>query len=327
MKVLVIGGAGYVGSVTAEALLAAGHDVVIYDNLSRGHAGAVPPGAELVVADLADTARLARVLARGRFDAVMHFAALSLVAESVREPARYFQQNVGLTLRLLELMLGTGVRRFVFSSSAAVYGEPRSVPIEEDHPTAPTNPYGQTKLMVEAALDWLGRLAGLRYASLRYFNAAGATDRLGEDHRPETHLIPSVLEVAAGRRPFIEVFGRDYPTPDGTCIRDFVHVADIADAHLKALEKLDGGSIVCNLGSGSGYSVLEVIEAARQVTGRPVPVRFGPRRPGDPAVLVASRTRAGQVLGWHPKYDGLEAIIGSAWEWRCRHPAGYGRAD
>ncbi len=327
MKVLVIGGAGYVGSVTAEALLAAGHDVVIYDNLSRGHAGAVPPGAELVVADLADTARLARVLARGRFDAVMHFAALSLVAESVREPARYFQQNVGLTLRLLELMLGAGVRRFVFSSSAAVYGEPRSVPIEEDHPTAPTNPYGQTKLMVEAALDWLGRLAGLRYASLRYFNAAGATDRLGEDHRPETHLIPSVLEVAAGRRPFIEVFGRDYPTPDGTCIRDFVHVADIADAHLKALEKLDGGSIVCNLGSGSGYSVLEVIEAARQVTGRPVPVRFGPRRPGDPAVLVASRTRAGQMLGWHPKYDGLEAIIGSAWEWRCRHPAGYGRAD
>lgn len=327
MKVLVIGGAGYVGSVTAEALLAAGHDVVIYDNLSRGHAGAVPPGAELVVADLADTARLARVLARGRFDAVMHFAALSLVAESVREPARYFQQNVGLTLRLLELMLGAGVRRFVFSSSAAVYGEPRSVPIEEDHPTAPTNPYGQTKLMVEAALDWLGRLAGLRYASLRYFNAAGATDRLGEDHRPETHLIPSVLEVAAGRRPFIEVFGRDYPTPDGTCIRDFVHVADIADAHLKALEKLDGGSIVCNLGSGSGYSVLEVIEAARQVTGRPVPVRFGPRRPGDPAVLVASRARAGQVLGWRPKYDDLEAIIGSAWEWRCRHPAGYGRAD
>ncbi len=328
MKVLVVGGAGYVGSVAAEALLAAGHQVVIYDNLSRGHAAAAPPGAELIVADLADTARLARVLARGRFDAVMHFAALSLVAESVREPARYFHQNVGLTLQLLQLMLGAGVRRFVFSSSAAVYGEPHTVPITEDHPTVPTSPYGQTKLMVEEALGWLGRLAGLRFASLRYFNAAGATERLGEDHRPETHLIPSVLEVAAGKRPVVEVFGRDYPTPDGTCIRDFVHVADIADAHLKALERLDReGRIICNLGSGSGYSVLEVIEAARRVTGRPVAVKFGPRRPGDPAVLVASRSRAEQTIGWRPKYDDLEVIIGSAWEWRCRHPDGYGRPD
>lgn len=327
MKVLVTGGAGYVGSVAVEALLAAGHDVVVYDNLSRGHAAAVPPGAELVVADLADPAGLARVLARGRFDAVMHFAALSLVAESVREPARYFEHNVGLTFRLLGLTLGAGVRRFVFSSSAAVYGEPRTIPIDEDHPTVPTNPYGQTKLMVEEALAWLDRLMGLRYASLRYFNAAGATERLGEDHRPETHLIPSVLEVAAGVRPAVEVYGRDYPTPDGTCIRDFVHVADIAEAHLRALESLDGGSIVCNLGSGLGYSVLEVIETARRVTGRPVPVEFGPRRPGDPAVLVASRTRAEQRLGWRPKFDDLEAIIGSAWEWRCRHPAGYGRAD
>ncbi|MER3399207.1 MAG: UDP-glucose 4-epimerase GalE [Chloroflexota bacterium] len=328
MKVLVIGGAGYVGSVAAEALLSAGHQVVIYDNLSRGHAAAAPPGAELIVADLADTARLARVLARGRFDAVMHFAALSLVAESVREPARYFHQNVGLTLQLLQLMLGAGVRRFVFSSSAAVYGEPRTVPIAEDHPTVPTSPYGQTKLMVEEALGWLGRLAGLRFASLRYFNAAGATDRLGEDHRPETHLIPSLLEVAAGKRPFVEVYGRDYPTPDGTCIRDFVHVADIADAHLKALERLDWEEqIICNLGSGSGYSVLEVTEAARRVTGRPVAVKFGPRRPGDPAVLVASRSRAEQAIGWRPKYDNLELIIGSAWEWRCRHPDGYGRTD
>jgi len=327
MKVLVTGGAGYVGSVTVEALLAAGHDVVVYDNLSRGHAGAVSPGAELIAADLADTARLARILARGRFDAVMHFAALSLVGESVQEPARYFEHNVGLTFRLLGIMLGAGIRRFVFSSSAAVYGEPRTVPIEEDHPTAPTNPYGQTKLMVEEALAWLDRLAGLRYASLRYFNAAGATERLGEDHRPETHLIPSVLEAAAGVRPFVEVYGRDYPTPDGTCIRDFVHVADIADAHLRALERLDGGSIVCNLGSGSGYSVLEVIETARRVTGRPVPVKFGPRRPGDPAVLVASRSKAEQALGWRLKYDSLEAIIGSAWEWRCRNPAGYGPAD
>jgi UDP-glucose 4-epimerase len=327
MKVLVTGGAGYVGSVTVEALLAAGHDVVVYDNLSRGHAGAVSPGAELVVADLADTARLAGILARGRFDAVMHFAALSLVGESVQEPARYFEHNVGLTFRLLGIMLGAGIRRFVFSSSAAVYGEPRAVPITEDHPTAPTNPYGQTKLMVEEALAWLHRLAGLRYASLRYFNAAGATDRLGEDHRPETHLIPSVLEAAAGRRPFVEVFGQDYPTPDGTCIRDFVHVADIADAHLKALEHLDRDSLICNLGSGSGYSVLEVMETARRVTGRPVPVKFGPRRPGDPAVLVASRTRAEQKLGWRPKLDDLEAIIGSAWEWRCRNPAGYGPAD
>ncbi len=327
MRVLVVGGAGYVGSVTAEALLSAGHQVVVYDNLSRGHAAAVPPGAELIAADLADTARLARVLARGRFDAVMHFAALSLVAESVREPSRYFHQNVGLTLQLLALMLGAGVRRFVFSSSAAVYGEPRAVPIDEDHPTIPTSPYGQTKLMVEEALGWLGRLAGLKFASLRYFNAAGATDRLGEDHRPETHLIPSVLEVAAGKRPFVEVYGRDYPTPDGTCIRDFVHVADIADAHLKALEKLDGQNIVCNLGSGSGYSVLEVVEAARRVTGRPVAVRFGPRRPGDPAVLVAGRRRAEQTIGWRPKYNDLKAIIGSAWEWRCRYPDGYGRPD
>jgi len=328
MKVLVIGGAGYVGSVAAEALLSAGHQVVIYDNLSRGHAAAAPPGAELIVADLADTARLARVLARGRFDAVMHFAALSLVAESVREPARYFHQNVGLTLQLLQLMLGAGVHRFVFSSSAAVYGEPRTVPIAEDHPTVPTSPYGQTKLMVEEALRWLGRLAGLRFASLRYFNAAGATDRLGEDHRPETHLIPSLLEVAAGKRPFVEVYGRDYPTPDGTCIRDFVHVADIADAHLKALERLDWEEqIICNLGSGSGYSVLEVTEAARRVTGRPVAVKFGPRRPGDPAVLVASRSRAEQAIGWRPKYDNLELIIGSAWEWRCRHPDGYSRTD
>ncbi len=326
MNVLVTGGAGYIGSVVVEELLRDGHRVVVYDNLSKGHAEAVVEGASLIRADLRESETLCGVLRSTDIEAVVHMAADSLVGESVTRPDKYYANNVAAGLSLLEAMLECDVRRLVFSSTAAVYGEPHKQPIEESDPTAPTNPYGETKLAFERALPWYEQAFGLRSASLRYFNAAGASERCGEDHEPETHLIPLVLQAAAGRRPEITIFGDDYPTPDGTCIRDYIHVIDLARAHVLALEAVAERSCVFNLGcGGEGFSVRQVIAAAREVTGREIPVRVGPRRPGDPAVLVASSDKIQRELGWRPAQGSLEAIIGSAWRWMQRHPGGYGR--
>jgi UDP-glucose 4-epimerase len=325
MNVLVTGGAGYIGSVVAERLLEFGHAAIICDNLSKGHRDAVPPGAALEVLDLADTAALAECLRQHRVEAVIHMAAHSLVGESMAEPAKYFRNNVTTGIGLLDAMLAAGVDRIVFSSTAAVYGEPETSPITEDATGRPTNPYGESKLAFEKVLHWYSAAYGLRYASLRYFNAAGATARLGEDHAPETHLIPIVLGCALGLRQEVEVFGDDYPTPDGTCIRDYIHVTDLSDAHILALEALEKGGRIYNLGNGNGYSVGEVIEVARRVTGHPIPVRVAPRRAGDPAVLVASSERIKDELRWKPAYPELEVIIRSAWEWHRAHPHGYVR--
>ncbi len=324
MRVLVTGGAGYIGSIVAEQLVAAGDDVVVLDNLSTGHRAAVPDDARFVEGDLGDGTLLRRVLAE--VDAVVHMAAVSLVGVSVRDPATYYHQNVTLGLGLLDAMRATGVRDLVFSSSAAVYGEPEKQPIDEDDPTRPTSPYGETKLALERAIQAYGHAYGLRAASLRYFNAAGASLRSGEDHEPETHLIPRVLKAAMGTGPAIHVFGEDYPTRDGTGVRDYVHVLDLADAHVRALRALDTGEAggAYNLGcGGEGWTVREVIAAAERITGRSIPVVSGPRRPGDPAVLVASGTRAREALGWTPRHGTLEAMIGSAWAWMVDHPRGY----
>jgi UDP-glucose 4-epimerase len=323
MKVLVAGGAGYIGSVTVELLLQSGLEVVIYDNLSTGHPQAVAKGATLIEGDLADKGLLSRTFDRYGFDAVMHFAASILVGESMVDPAKYFTNNVANVITLLNVMLEHNVKKLVFSSSAAVYGEPDTVPISESAPLQPNNPYGETKLMVEKILGWYDLLLDLRYASLRYFNAAGASQALGEDHHPETHLIPIVLQVALGQRDQIVINGVDYPTPDGTCIRDYIHVVDLAQAHILALHHLDVGSQVYNLGNGTGYSNREVIEVARTVTSRPIKVVEGPRRPGDMAVLVARSQRAASELGWEPKYSDLKDIVQSAWEWHKQHPQGY----
>lgn len=324
MRVLVTGGAGYIGSIVAEQLVAAGDGVVVLDNLSTGHRAAVPDDATFVEGDLADGALLRRVL--GEVDAVVHMAAVSLVGVSVQDPATYYHQNVTLGLGLLDAMRATGVRDLVFSSSAAVYGEPEKQPIDEGDPTRPTSPYGETKLALERAIQAYAHAYGFRAASLRYFNAAGASLRSGEDHEPETHLIPRVLNAAMGTGPAITVFGEDYPTRDGTGVRDYVHVLDLADAHIRALRALAAGKAggAYNLGcGGEGWSVREVIAAAERVTGRSIPVERGPRRAGDPAVLVASGTRAGDELGWRPQHGTLEAMIGSAWAWRVDHPRGY----
>jgi UDP-glucose 4-epimerase len=318
MRVLVTGGAGYIGSILTEDLIASGHRAVVYDTLGKGHRDAVVDAATLVRGDIADTAALAAALVEHGIDAVVHMAADSLVGESVAEPARYYATNVTGGLSLLEAMRRAGVARLVFSSTAAVYGEPDKQPIEESDPLAPTNPYGETKLAFERALRWYGGAYGLRATSLRYFNAAGASERNGERHDPETHLIPLVLQVAAGRRPDVTVFGDDYPTPDGTCVRDYIHVTDLARAHVLALEALaDGGAGgAYNLGcGGTGYSVRQVIDAARRVTGRPIVVRTGPRRPGDPATLVASSARITRELGWKPAFQDLDTIVESAWRW------------
>ncbi|HXE72430.1 MAG TPA: UDP-glucose 4-epimerase GalE [Candidatus Nitrosotenuis sp.] len=319
------GGAGYVGSHVAADLVRHGYHVVVLDNFSRGHRQAVPPEAEVVRGDLADRPLLASLLGSGGFTAVLHFAAFIEAGESMQRPERYFRNNTANTLGLLECMLEAGVERLVFSSTAALYGEPRRLPIDEEDPLQPTNAYGESKLMVERMLDWFHRIHGLRYASLRYFNAAGATPERGEDHYPETHLIPRVLAVAQGREEQISVFGTDYPTRDGTCIRDYIHVADLASAHLLALEALKSRDrLIYNLGNGRGFTVREVIETARRVTGRPIAVRECPRRPGDPVELVAGSDRIRRELGWVPRHPDLEAIIASAWEWRLRHPQGYG---
>ena len=318
MKVLVVGGAGYIGSHMVVVLLEAGHEVVIYDNFSTGYRDAIL-GGEVVEGDLADPATLDSVLSDGHFDAVMHFASNIEVGESVREPAKYYKNNLINAVNLLDAMRRNGVSAFVFSSSAAVYGEPQYAPLDEVHPRAPVNPYGRTKWMVEQILGDYDSAYGLKAVSLRYFNAAGADPeaRIGERHEPESHLIPLVLQAASGRRESIQVFGRDYDTPDGTCIRDYIHVNDLCQAHLAALDRVVGGgeSAAYNLGNGNGFSVNEVIETARQVTGREIKVVDSPRRPGDPAVLVADAGLARKELGWEPQRPGLESIIEDAWRW------------
>jgi UDP-glucose 4-epimerase len=325
MRILVTGGAGYIGSVVAEELLADGHTVVVLDDLSKGHRAAVPEAASFEQADVGDAPAVERILRAHGVEAVVHMAASSLVGESVTDPGKYYRNNVVAGIALLSAMVRAGCLRLVFSSTAATYGEPVKQPIEETDPTEPTNPYGESKLAFERALPWFTGAHGLRFASLRYFNAAGASERAGEHHDPETHLIPLVLQAAAGKRAEVVVFGEDYPTADGTCIRDYVHVIDLARAHVAALGFLSERSAIYNLGcGGAGYSVRQVIDVARAVTGKPIPVRVGARRPGDPAVLVASSDRIRRELGWKPRFQDLEAIVGSAWSWMQRHPDGYG---
>ncbi len=324
LNILVTGGAGYIGSVVTAELVDAGHAVTVLDNLSRGHRQAVSSRARLVIADLADLSMLQELFAAGRFDAVVHFAASIEAGESMKFPERFFRNNTANTLGLLEVMLRAGVGRIVFSSTAALYGEPENTPIRESDALRPSNAYGESKLLVERMLDWFNRIHGLRYASLRYFNAAGATTDLGEAHNPETHLIPLVLQVALGKRPNISIFGTDYPTPDGTCIRDYIHVSDLAQAHLLALEALaDRDKVIYNLGNGLGFSVRQIIDAARKVTGRTITVVESPRRPGDPAILVASSERIQKELVWRPNFPQPESIIDSAWKWLQQHPDGY----
>jgi UDP-glucose 4-epimerase len=327
-RILVTGGAGYVGSVSVAALVAAGHSVMVLDDLTTGHAAAVPAGAVLRRGSYTDEASVRSLLVASRIEAILHCAARSLVGESIREPAAYYRDNVAGGVALLEAARKTGVKRFVFSSTAAVYGTPDETPIPEDAPLRPINTYGETKRTLETALAWYGRAYGLRSVTLRYFNVAGATDELGEDHDPETHLIPNVLKAAEGG-PELTVFGEDYPTPDGTCVRDYIHVADLADAHLLALEATaptdarTNEALVCNLGSGGGFSVREVLNTTAALVGHEVPHTIGPRRDGDPPVLVASSDRATQVLGWRARRPSLDEIIGSALEWRRRNPGGY----
>lgn len=324
MRVLVTGGAGYIGSVVTEELVAGGHEALVYDNLYKGHREAIAAGAKFVEGDLMDAESLRRTLRENEIEAVIHMAADSLVGESVEEPAKYYRNNVAAGLALLDAMLEEGVRRIVFSSSAATYGEPEKQPIEESDPTNPTNPYGETKLAFERALSWYDRAYKLRYASLRYFNAAGATAHCGEAHEPETHLIPIILQAAAGQRAHVEVYGDDYPTRDGTCLRDYIHVVDLARAHILALGVLDESSRIYNLGcGGDGYTVREVIDAARAVTNSKISVRVGARRAGDPAVLVASSEKIRRELGWQPSMQDLKTIIESAWRWMQDHPDGY----
>jgi len=326
MNIFVTGGAGYIGSHTVRLLAEAGHRVRVYDNLSEGHAAAVPAGS-LFEGDLADEKRLVEGLLDG-FDCVMHFAAHCSVGESMEKPEKYYGNNVVGSLRLLLAMRKTGVKRIVFSSSAATYGNPVKTPIPEDHPTEPINAYGQTKLDFEHALKYYAGAYGIGYAALRYFNAAGAAPdaKIGEDHDPETHLVPIVLEVALGRRDAVAIFGTDYPTPDGTCIRDYIHVYDLAQAHILAMEAIEPGKgRVYNLGNGAGYSVREVIETARRVTGHRLPVKEGPRRAGDPPTLVASSEKITRELGWKPRFPDLQAIVETAWRWHQSHPNGYGK--
>ena len=327
-RILVTGGAGYVGSVSVEALLAAGHEVAVLDDATTGHPAAVPEGARFHEGTYTDQAYVAGLLADERIEAILHCAARSLVGESGRDPAKYYRDNVAGGVALLEAARTSGVGRIVFSSTAAVYGVPDATPIPEDAVLRPINPYGETKRTFEAALRWYGAAYGFRSVTLRYFNVGGATEALGEDHDPETHLIPAMLAAAEGRTA-LTVFGDDYPTPDGTCIRDYIHVADLADAHLRGLEATTPGDprtdepLICNLGTAGGFSVREVLAAGERVVGRPIPYTLGDRRAGDPPILVASNDRARTVLGWEANRPGLDEIVGSAWAWRQRHPDGY----
>lgn len=329
MHILVTGGAGYIGSTTAAAFLEAGHEVTVFDNLSRGHRAAVPPGTRFVQGDLGDDGALRTLFQMGRFDAVAHFAALIEAGESMEKPGLYFRSNVGYTQKLLDAMITHGVRRLVFSSTAAVYAS-KNGPLEESDPYGPANVYGETKLMIETMIRWHHKQEGLRYAVLRYFNACGATldaqgrALRGEAHQPETHLIPLVLQVPLGQRETASIYGTDYPTFDGTAIRDYVHVLDLASAHVLALEALDDrGAMTYNLGNGQGYSVRQVIDVARAVTGHPIPAQETPRRPGDAPTLVASSEKINDELGWVPRYRDLKDIIHSAWVWHRSHPKGY----
>jgi len=326
VRILVTGGAGYIGGTVAGLLASQGHNPIVLDNLGHAKRELIPQGVDFIQAELADRDALEQVFIHAKsasqpIDAVLHFAALIEAGESMVHPERFFHNNTAATLTLLEAMLAHGPRRLVFSSTAAVYGEPEVTPIPEDAPLRPTNAYGESKLLVERMLSWLNRIHGLRYASLRYFNVAGAPESpagitRGEAHDPETHLIPLILDVALGRRPAIKIYGNDYPTPDGTCIRDYIHVSDLADAHLLALNALEAHDrLILNLGNGHGFSVLQVIESARRVTGHPIPVQIEPRRPGDPAVLVAGSQKAIQELGWNPRYTLLDDIVRTAWLW------------
>ena len=323
MNILVTGGAGYIGSAMAEALLEAGHAVTVYDSLVTGYRAAVPEGARFVQADLADSGALAAALAGEKYEAVMHFAAFIEAGESMKAPGRFYFNNLGNSLSLIETAALAGVKRFVLSSTAAVYRS-SDQPLTEDSPLGPTNVYGHTKLVVEQALDWYRQIYGLHYAALRYFNACGAAPGRGEAHDPESHLIPRVLQVALGQAESATINGSDYPTPDGTCIRDYVHIADLISAHLLALDALNAGeSLIYNVGSGQGFSVREVIQAARAVTGHPIPSMDAPRRPGDPPRLVASSDRIRRELGWKPMHSDLQDMVSSAWEWHRSHPRGY----
>ncbi|WP_018133055.1 UDP-glucose 4-epimerase GalE [Effusibacillus pohliae] len=326
MSVLVTGGAGYIGSHTVAELLVQGEDVIILDNLEKGHRPAVLTEA-FYQGDIRDEGLLDKIFTERQIEAVIHFAASSLVGESVQEPLKYYDNNVVAAQKLLAKMNEHGVKKIVFSSTAATYGEPKRIPIEETDPTEPTSPYGETKLAIEKMLKWCDQAYGIKHVSLRYFNAAGAhpDGHIGEDHTPETHLIPIILQVALGQREFVSIFGDDYPTEDGTCIRDYIHVMDLANAHWLALKRLreSNESGIYNLGNGAGFSVKQVIDKAREVTGHPIPARIGPRRAGDPAVLIASSEKAKQELGWQPKYNSLQQIIESAWNWHKHHPQGY----
>lgn len=327
MSILVLGGAGYIGSHAVYQLMDNGYDVVVIDNLQTGHHGAIHPQAKFYEGDIRDRAFLKDVFQQEKINGVLHFAANSLVGESMENPLKYYDNNVYGTQILLEAMIEANVKHIVFSSTAATYGEPESVPITEDMLTNPTNTYGETKLTMEKMMKWCETAHGINYVALRYFNVAGArsTGEIGEDHNPETHLIPLVLQTALGKREYITVFGEDYPTKDGTCIRDYIHVEDLIDAHILALRYLlDGGnSDVFNLGSSQGFSVKEIIDMARKVTGKDIPAKIGERRPGDPSVLIASSDKAKQILGWNPTRTNIEQIIKDAWNWHVNHPSGY----
>ncbi len=323
MRVLVAGGAGYIGSVVSQHLIEAGHTVTIYDNLSKGHQGALPRQAQFELGDILDRKRLDEVLGQGPYDAILHFAAFIEAGESMKDPGQFFHNNVSGSLTLIDAAAAHRVPRFVFSSSAGVYAS-QDRPINESDPIGAASVYGHTKRMIEEILGWYHRIYGLSYAALRYFNAAGATDERGEAHQPESHLIPLVLQVALGQREAIAIYGGDYPTPDGTCIRDYIHITDLATAHVLALLGLETCSeMIYNLGNGSGYSVMDVVQAAREITGRPIPIRLAARRPGDPARMVASSEKARSELGWAPRYPDLCDIILSAWQWHQKHPDGY----
>ena len=323
MNIFLTGGAGFIGSATAEALLKAGHNVTVYDSLVTGHIQAIPAGASFIQSDLSDSHELALAMTQKKYDAVMHFAAFIEAGESMKSPGKFMRNNLMNSLTLMDMAVKVGVRRLVFSSTAAVY-QSSEEPLREDSPLGPTNTYGFTKLATEQALDWYCKIHNMHFAALRYFNAAGALPGRGEAHQPESHLIPRVLDVALGKAKSAHIFGTDYPTPDGTCIRDYVHVADLVSAHLLVLDALgEHDKLLYNVGSGNGYSVREVIDAARSVSGQAIPVVESPRRPGDSARLVASSDKIRRELGWNPQHDSVEAIIGSAWEWHKSHPNGY----
>ena len=322
MKILVTGGAGYIGSICVEEMLNRGQEVAVLDNLTEGHRAAIDPRATFYHADLADRVAVGLAVKEFAPDAVMHFAANALVGESMTNPSKYFRNNVSNGLNLLDAMVENGVKKFVFSSTCATFGVPERMPIDETLPQRPINPYGESKLMFEKILRWYDEIHGLRFTALRYFNAAGASEKFGEDHRIETHLIPNILKVALGQKEAVEIYGTDYETPDGTCIRDYIHILDLADAHIRALDRAESGFF--NLGTGGGTSVREVIECCQKVTGKEIAVHEKPRRPGDPPRLIAASDKIRRDLGWEPKFQSIEAIVRSAWDWHVRHPAGYG---